>query len=213
MQGQGKAFALTPRMPWARIWALAWLESDKANLLEDIRKDPKSTITQLKEGTKGEYKELLESLNDTERVNQIIQAADEIIRNAGSLEEYTGFLPIPSNPFGKFDLKEDDIKNLLRSGLEGILRFDDQADVWAEVLFAAWGDQDSNLLKDIRQDPEKGLKSILGEQQVKELQESKYGILPLPDKPDGLDKDIEKLTDFLGDEDNADHIGGIFALT
>ena len=222
MQAPGFERSFTSRAAWAQIWALAWLDSDKANLLEDIRKDPKSTITQLKEGTNGKYKELL---NATNSVDDIIAAADVIIRQAGSLEEYTGFLPIPSNPFVevKDELKKEDIVNLLgkenivnllRSGLEGILKFDDQAELWAEVLLEAW--KCPEKLRAIRRDPVEGIKAI-GQDKLEMLQNSTYGLLPLPGRPDGLlDKDIEKLEklkQFLGDGDNADHIGGIFAVT
>lgn len=197
------------RSAWAKIWALAWLDTPENNLLEDLRRDPKSTIEELKKGANGKYQKLLNAIDGS---SDITAAAQRIIEKADDREPYAGFLPIPFNPFLAVELKQENIENLLEAGLEGILKFDDKAEIWAKVLFKAWEDEEKFL--EIRKDPVKGLQGILTEEEFRELQDSTYGLLPLPGRPKGFDPtNLALLGEFLDDQENADHIGGIFAVT
>ena len=105
-------------------------------------------------------------------------------------------------------LSEENLRDLLRSGITGTLRFDDKAELWVKVFHAAWKDQE--LLKAIRQDPLTNLPKVNG-LNLEELQKSKYGILPMPDLSSGLsDATIEQL-ESIGFE--MENLGGIFPLT
>lgn len=189
----------SPRADWAEIFAFAWQNGDP--VLTDLRKDPKKAIEDL---ARGEYG----ATSDTR------EAAEGIIRQTEDqpLETYSGYIPIPRPPLNDLSrLSEEDLAGLLNLGLDGVLKFNLQAELWAKVLLEAWRDED--ILKAIRQDPLTGLRRILDEDQISQLLDSDYGILPLPNLPNGLDKlEMEDLVAFLGDELNAEHLGGIFLV-
>ncbi|MEM8807048.1 MAG: hypothetical protein AAGF01_13570 [Cyanobacteria bacterium P01_G01_bin.38] len=202
------------RENWAQIFAFAWLESNQ-DFSKELRRDPKETIIELAKGTSGKYKPLLDSL-ESDTADLVVDAANEIKKKTDDtpLAAYSGYLPIPNSPFREEllkELNEGDLEKLLDRGIEGILQFQEKKELWAEILLRVW--RNSDELKKIRQEPLEGLSSLLGEQQARELQDSEYGIIPLPNRPRGLGTlTIEDLADFLGDQDNADHLGGIFLV-
>lgn len=198
MQSSGQPQPLA-RADWAQLFAFAWLHS--GSVLQELRKDPKKAIIELANGT-------IPSDPDTQGAAKIIQN----LADNTPMETYSGYLPIPRCPLeDRSKLSEKDLQDLLQVGLDGVLKFNVKGDLWAKVLLAAWNDD--NTLKAIRQDPLEGLKRVLTEAEVKELQDSTYGILPLPDRANGLGNlKMEELVDFLGDEQNAEHLGGIFLV-
>jgi hypothetical protein len=190
------------RANWSRVLAFAWLNQE---VLEDLRRNPKQTITNLAMGgqyinLKGEVKENLDVDGDT------AAAASTIERQAADPgESYRGYLPVPNAVGGLEGTTKENLAALLNNGITGILKFDDEAELWADELHAAWNDSDQ-LIK-IRQDPSKNLRH------AKELSNTRYGIFPIPDRPRGLEQlKIEQLQSFLGDQDHMEHIGGVFLL-
>ncbi|WP_036487458.1 hypothetical protein [Myxosarcina sp. GI1] len=189
------------RQDWSRVLAFAW---KNLNVLKNLREDPKTIITELAKGKEGMYPDVDDYTADA--ANKIKSRTEE---DPG--ESYRGYLPIPDNPFEEMldKLNQSDLKTLLSKGIDGILKFDQEVDLWAEELLAAWKDRDKLIA--IRQDP---LKNLIHADQ---LQKSEYGILPIPDPPavitsklDTEELDIEDLQNLLGDEDNMSHLGGIF---
>ena len=179
---------------WSRICAFAWKQKE-AGVLQKLRQDPKNTI--------------IEIANKAYHADQdTVTKAQEIIEiSSDPGATYSGYLPIPQ-PVGGLDrLSEENLKILFQAGITGTLRFDDKAELWAKVFYAAW--QDLDLLNAIREDPVKNLPRVDG-LNFEELQNSKYGILPIPDLPIGLsDTSIEQLTSVGFDLDN---LGGIIPL-
>lgn len=172
---------------WARVCAFAWIREE---VLKDLRKDPRGTIEKIARGENGAD-------------DETIQAATTIVNlSRNPNDRYDGYLPIP-DPVGGLDrLDKEELKALLQNGITGGFRFDEKAELWADALSQAW--KDNNLLKEIRKDPGKL-------PNADKLQESTYGIFPMPGLPRGLDDlKIEQLEDFLSDEDNARNLGGIF---
>lgn len=180
----------SPQKAWARVCAFAWV---KTEVLQDLRKDPKGTIEEIAKGEDGKYKA---DSATAEQANTIIQLSEE------ATERYSGYLPIPFTFGGLEKRSSEELKELLLGGITGAFRFDEEADLWADVLHQAWNDD--NLLKEIRKDP-------LGKlPRANELKDKEYGIFPMPEKPRGLEKlEIEELENFLSDEDNVPHLGGI----
>jgi len=192
---------LQVRGNWSRVLAFAWLNSD---VLIDLRKDPKNTIIKLAGETNSHYQNVDRGTEDAAK-NIIVQTEQD-----GS-EAYRGYLPIPDPLKGleNLDLEDDKLEELLEElllkGITGILKFDKKANLWKEELKAAWTSQEK--LIQIRKDPLNILKY------AKELSEDEFGIFPLPDLPSGLENlKIEELQNFLGDEDNMEHLGGIFLV-
>ncbi len=185
------------RLAWSRVLAFVWLNE---KVLDELRKDPKETITQLAKGQDGKYKNIV----DTETANQAKTIQDQTENDP--TEPYRGYLPIPDPPLEEWkQLSSKDLAELLRGGITGILKFDDQPNLWADELLAAWNDPEK-LIK-IRQDP-LGSGNLIHKE---ELLKSKYKILPVPDRPRGIDQlNVGQLESFLGDEDNMSHLGGIF---
>ena len=197
---------------WARVCAFAWTQKE-TNVLIELRRDPKTTIEKI---SKREYGA------DETTANR---AQDIINTSTTANQSYSGFLPIPSpegvgvEVLGK--LSEGVLKDLLAAGITGTLRFDDQPELWAKVFYAAW--QDGNLLQDIRQDPLANLLRVegLSLEALEALQNSTYGILPIPDLPSALSEALSDNTiDQLESIEQLESIGvemenatGIFPLT
>lgn len=182
------------RGSWSQIIAFAWLHP---NVLKELRKDPKNTIMKLAGKASPPY----EDVDD-----QTKSAAGDIMYNAENdvSEGYRGYLPIPDSFEALENLGVDKLEQFLEHGITGILKFDQNANLWAEELDAAWTDR-AKLIK-IRQDP---LKNLM---HAEELSNSEFGIFPLPDRPSRLEKlNIEDLKGFIG-ENETDHLGGIFLI-
>lgn len=189
---------LFPRRDWAQLLAYAWTEPSYPEVLTDLRKDPKGTVIELAEGSGSRYPNVD---NDTQQAARSIQEQAE----SSPGENYSGYLPIPAPLGGLEGLAPKALEVLIRNGITGILQFDRQAEIWADVLRLVWNDQ--TLLSNVRIDP-------LAHLPHKEaLLRDKYGIFPLPDRPRGLSElQIEKLGSFLSDEDNVAHLTGIFLI-
>ena len=181
----------TAVLNWSRVFAFAWKHQE---VLTDLRKDPKGTIEEIAKGENGKYKA---------DAKTAVQAGTIQSQSQNPIPNYSGYLPIPDTFAGLEKLSAEELKEFLLRGLTGVLRFDDQAELWADALHQAWTDQ--NLLIEIRKDP-------LGKlPHANQLQNTTYGIFPLPDRPKGLDKlEIDELEDFLSDQDDALHLAGIF---
>jgi hypothetical protein len=189
------------RANWSRVLAFTWLHQE---VLEDLRKNPKQTITNLATG--GKYKNLKGEVTIIDVDSTTATAASVIKKQSDDDpgEAYRGYLPIP-NPLGGLEgITQANLAALLKNGITGILKFDDKADLWADELHAAWNDPEK--LKNIRLDP---LTHLL---HTDDLLKTTYGIFPVPDRPDALkDLGIEELSKFLGGE-RMSHLGGIFLL-
>jgi hypothetical protein len=184
-------FSTKPRSNWSRIVAFAW---STPQVLNDLKKDPKTTITELAKGGNGNYKSVD---GDTAQAAKTIQSQTD--NDPG--ESYRGYLPIPNRlEVGALaDLDRSRLADLLSKGIAGILEFDEDADLWADELIAAWKDR-SHLIA-VLQDP---AINLIHKDKLK-------SILPLPDRPRGLEElEIDKLQKFLGDQDHMEHLGGIF---
>lgn len=183
------------RNDWSRVLAFAWSNED---VLKELRKDPKETIKKLAGKADSAYQGV-DNDTKTSALNIILQTEKD---PNGS---YRGYLPIPDPLEGLKNLTKKDLENLLQNGITGILRFDKKADLWAEELHTAWNEP--NKLIDIRQDPVNNLIH------ARELSEDEFGIFPVPDRPRGLKElRIEQLEEFLSDQDNMEHLGGIFLV-
>lgn len=182
------------RLNWSRVLAFAW---GNEQVLNDLRKDPKTTIIRL---ANSQYTNVDVDVDTADAAETIREQTEQ---DPG--ESYRGYLPIP-NPLGGLEnLEQSKLQELLQNGLTGILRFDENAQLWSEELLAVWNDSDR--LIQVRQHP---LNNLI---HTDTLQTSQYGILPIPDLPDGLkDLGIEELRSFLGDGDNMSYLGGIFLL-
>ncbi len=97
------------------------------------------------------------------------------------------------------DLEAAQLADLLSKGIAGILEFEEDSELWADELLAAWKDEQQLIA--VLQDPANKL-----------IHKDKLSsIFPMPDRPRGLETlEIEKLQSFFGDEDNMQHLGGIF---
>lgn len=190
------------RNDWALIIAFAWTHSE---VLNDLRKDPKSTIKELTKGESSKYPRV-----GNEIANEIANAAKNIEAQAeeSPLEDYSGYLPIPQAPEGLENLETEVLKNLIGAGgLTGTLQCDRHPEEWAKIFEFAWSHQDN--LKNIRQDP----LTFLPQKERDKLLQTKYGILPLSDRPRGLNQlEIRDLESFLDDRDNMENIGGLFLV-
>ncbi len=188
------------RANWSRVLAFVWLNQ---GVLEDLRQNPKQTITNLAMG--GKYKNLKGEVNVNLDVDSATATAASVIKNQSDNdpeESYRGYLPIPDPLGGLEGITQANLAELLKNGITGILKFDDEADLWADELHAAWNDREQ--LKNIRQDP------LMHLRHKDDLLKTTYGIFPVPDRPNVLEgKDIEKLSEFLGGE-TMSHLGGIF---
>ncbi len=152
---------------WARICAFAWKNPE---VLNELRKDPKTTIQEIAKGENGKYK----ADSTTARQADMIRSQTE----TDATEPYEGYLPIPYAVGGLEKLSPEELKALLENGLTGVFRFDDRSDLWAEALHQAWNNPE--LLIKIRKDPLGNLP------QADELKDSQYGIFPMPDLPEDL---------------------------
>ena len=182
---------------WARICAFAWhSESKQENVLQKLRKNPKETIIQI---ASGEY--------DADALTASFAQAIADMAEEG-MAPYSGYLPIPEAPIEQlkgFDV--DEIAIMLSAGITGIMKFDQQPKLWAKVFLAAWNDND--LLIKIRQDPVTYLPTVPG-LNFQKLENSKYGILPIPDLPSHLlNLNIEQLQ---GAGEQWEHQMGIFPI-
>jgi hypothetical protein len=184
---------LEVRANWSRVVAFAWMYPE---VLADLRKNPKQTITDLAMG--GQYKNLITIDSETQDAANIIKTQTD----TDPEEPYRGYLPIPDAVGGLEKATPANLAALLKSGITGILKFDNQAELWADELLAAW--EDPKQLKNVRQDPLQHL------HHRDQLLETTYGVLPVPDRPKTLeDKDLGELTNFLKG-DIMTHLGGIF---
>ena len=182
---------------WARICSFAWVqERNGCQVLENLRQDPKNTIIKIRN------REYNTDSQTAEQAGVIVDFSD---KNPDA--PYSGYLPIPSAVGGLDKLSEKDLSILFQAGITGVLRFDDKAEQWAKIFQAAW--EDAGLLKAIRQDPLANLPRV-GGLNLEELQNSKYGILPIPDMPSSMSDDtIEKLENIAF---NLDNLAGIIPL-
>lgn len=185
---------------WSRNCGFIWTQTRSgSNVLQKLRQDPKNTIMEIARGTEGEYNADPETANSAQI---IIDFSSE-----DSEATYSGYLPIPEAVGELNGVSEENLRILFRNGITGVLRFDDKAELWAKVFHAAW--QDPELLNGIRKDPLANLPKVEG-LNLEELQNSKYGILPVPDMPSAMSDDtIEKIASIGFEMDN---LGGIIPL-
>jgi hypothetical protein len=187
------------RANWSRVLAFTWLNQE---VLKDLRKNPKQTITNLATG--GKYKNLKGEVTviDVDSTTEIAAGVIKKQSDDDPGEAYRGYLPIPDALGGLDKITPENLEELLKNGITGILKFDDRADLWAQELLAAWKDKEK--LISIRKDP---LKHLL---HTDDLLKTTYGIFPVPDRPKALEGlEIGKLSEFLGGE-RMSHLGGIF---
>ena len=184
---------------WSRICAFAWIQTrNGSNVLQNLRQDPKNALAEIAKGSEGKYNADSDTANRAQVIIDFSQDPEAT---------YSGYLPIPQAMGGLGELSEENLRVLLQAGITGTLRFDDQAQLWAKVFHAAW--QDPQLLNAIRQDPLANLPKVNG-LNLEELQNSKYGILPMADLSSGLSElTIEQLEN-IGIE--TDNIAGIIPL-
>jgi hypothetical protein len=196
----------SPRNDWGKILAYAWSQATNSTaVLTDLRKDPKTTITELAKGSGSKYQGVVKDTQD---------AAQHIIDQAEDFpgESYIGYVPVPQPTGGLEKLTEKDLEELISNGVTGLLHFDTHPKEWAKILLALWQDSDLSSLKSFQQDPLKFLKASFPAE-LNILLQSDYGIFPLPNRPRGLDNlEIKDLDRFLTDEDNAKHLSGIFLI-
>ena len=187
---------------WSRVIAFAWTYNE---VLNDLRKDPKETIIELAKGKDSTKYQNVDDDNTAFAAGRIqIDAEDN------PEEAYSGYLPLPNPLVGLECLDQSQLAALLRAGIDGILKFEAKADLWAEVLFKAWKDP-KGLLVGIRKDPLQYLRKAITVKNTQALQQSEYGILPIPNRPKSLEKfKIEDLREFLIDQDIMENLGGIF---
>ncbi len=199
----------TPRLSWSQVLAFAWWSTEqdiaKPTFLDDLRQDPKIAINELAKGEEGKYKDILLKVSNENTRKSINSAANEIMQLAEQdpSDTYRGYLPIPkgSEVGALADLDRKKLTGLLEVGITGILKFNEQADLWADELVEAWKSQDRLIA--VLQDP---AKNLLHKDNLKP-------IFPLPDLPRGLKElQIEQLQEFLGDEDHMQHLGGVFLI-
>ena len=174
---------------WARICAFAWhSESKQENVLQKLRQNPKETIIQI---ASGEY--------DADALTASFAQAIADMAEEG-MAPYSGYLPIPEPSIEQLkEYKVDEMAIMFSAGITGLMKFNQQPKLWAKVFLAAWNDND--LLIKIRQDPLQNLSNLLGSD-FQQLQNSKYGILPLPDLPSDLsDLSLEQIHS-IGDQWN-----------
>ncbi len=156
-----------PKNSWSRVCAFAW---KKPEVLNDLRKDPKGTIEEIAKGENGKYKADPTTAGYANIISRQAQT--------DATEPYRGYLPIPYAVGGLEKLSPEELKGLLENGLTGVFRFDERSDLWAEALHQAWNNPE--LLIKIRKDPLGNLP------QANELNNSQYGIFPMPDLPEDL---------------------------
>ncbi len=186
------------RSDWSQLQAYAWSQTSNLEVLNGLRKDPKGSILALAEGTSPKFPNI-DSGTKQAAINIKTQA------EVSPGENYSGFLPIPSPTGGLANLDLKDLTALIRNGLTGILRFDQKAELWADIFHQAWND--GELLRNIRKDPLQYLPH------KDKLLADEYGIFPLTDLPKGLEQlSITNLENFLNDEDNVLHLSGIFLI-
>ena len=184
---------------WSRICAFAWIQTrNGSNVLQNLRQDPKNAITEIAKGTQGKYNADSDTANRAQVIIDFSQDPEAT---------YSGYLPIPQAVEGLGELSEENLSVLLQAGITGTLRFDDQPQQWAKVFHAAW--QDPELLNAIRKDPLTNLPKVNG-LNLQQLQNSKYGILPMPDMVSGLSEATIEQIESIGFE--TDNLAGIFPL-
>ena len=181
---------------WSRVCAFAWTQTTNgSNVLQNLRQDPKNTVTELAKGTHGKYNADSDTANRAQVIIDFSQDPEAT---------YSGYLPIPQAMGGLGELSEENLRVLLQAGITGTMRFDDQPQEWAKVFHAAW--KDPELLNAIRKDPLTNLPRVNG-LNLQELQKSKYGILPFPDLSSGLSEVTVEQLENINFESH--HAGGI----